>query len=50
MDKYLGIDEAGKGCVIGPMVIAGVITSKNGIKALSNIGYLILNYILMKDF
>jgi ribonuclease HII len=34
----LGIDEAGRGPVIGPMVIAGVLVDKEGMEKLKNIG------------
>ena len=36
--KIAGIDEAGKGPVIGPMCIAGVMTNEAGINALKNLG------------
>ncbi len=34
----LGIDEAGRGCVIGPMVVAGVVLSKEKISKLESLG------------
>ena len=36
--RILGIDEAGRGCVIGPMVIGGVIISKNKLPQLDQLG------------
>lgn len=36
--KVLGIDEAGKGSVIGPMVICGALFEKNTIHKLSELG------------
>ncbi len=33
-----GVDEAGRGCVIGPLVIAGVLTSPDKLQLLSNLG------------
>jgi ribonuclease HII len=33
-----GVDEAGRGPVIGPLVVAGVLTDSEGIKRLSNLG------------
>jgi ribonuclease HII len=38
MKKILGIDEAGRGCVIGPMVIAGVLISEEKLGALVELG------------
>lgn len=38
MRKILGIDEAGRGCVIGPMVIAGVLIAEDKLSALAEIG------------
>jgi len=36
--KIVGIDEAGKGPVIGPMCIAGVMSDESGLNALKNLG------------
>lgn len=36
--KILGIDEAGRGCVIGPMVVAGVVFKKENLLRLSDLG------------
>ena len=36
--KLLGIDEAGRGCVIGPLVIAGVLIEKEKLNALIKLG------------
>lgn len=36
--RLLGIDEAGRGCVIGPLVIAGVLIEKDKLNALTKIG------------
>lgn len=36
--KIAGIDEAGKGPVIGPMCVAGVVTDEAGINSLKNLG------------
>ena len=33
-----GVDEAGRGCVIGPLVIAGVLAREETIPALANLG------------
>ncbi len=33
-----GIDEAGKGCLLGPLVVAGVSVSSDGAKALKKLG------------
>ncbi len=38
MMKIAGIDEAGKGPVIGPMCIAGVVADEAGINTLKNLG------------
>jgi ribonuclease HII len=36
--KILGIDEAGRGCVIGPMVVAGVLVEKKELEKLKELG------------
>lgn len=36
--KIVGIDEAGKGPVIGPMVVCGVLCDENDLKKLENFG------------
>jgi ribonuclease HII len=36
--RIAGIDDAGRGCVIGPLVIAGAVFTLNGIKKLKSIG------------
>ncbi len=36
--RTLGIDEAGRGCVIGPLVVAGVVASQEQIRALYELG------------
>jgi ribonuclease HII len=33
-----GVDEAGKGCLLGPLVVAGVSASRDGVAALKEIG------------
>jgi len=38
--RILGIDEAGRGCVIGPLVIAGVLVDEKGTKELRKLGVL----------
>ena len=38
MQTVLGIDEAGRGCVIGPLVIAGVLISQENLEKLSTLG------------
>jgi len=36
--KILGIDEAGRGCLIGPLVIAGVMTNQETINTFKTLG------------
>ncbi len=36
--EILGIDEAGRGCVIGPMVIAGIVAKNSVIEEFRNLG------------
>jgi ribonuclease HII len=36
--KILGIDEAGRGCVIGPLVVAGVLVSEEHLEVLRRLG------------
>lgn len=36
--RILGIDEAGRGCVLGPLVIAGVVTDEKGRSELIELG------------
>lgn len=38
MTKILGIDDAGRGPVIGPMILAGVITQKKDLKKIEELG------------
>jgi ribonuclease HII len=38
MQTLLGIDEAGRGCVIGPLVVAGVLVGEGQLKALAQLG------------
>ncbi|MDE1853642.1 MAG: ribonuclease HII [Thaumarchaeota archaeon] len=33
-----GVDEAGRGCLLGPLVVAGVSVSKGGVKKLKELG------------
>ena len=33
-----GVDEAGRGCVIGPLVVAGVLISEEKLPALTRLG------------
>ena len=33
-----GVDEAGRGCVIGPLVVAGVVTKAENLHFLSELG------------
>ena len=33
-----GIDEAGRGCVIGPLVVAGVAVKEENLQALASLG------------
>jgi ribonuclease HII len=36
--RILGIDEAGRGCVMGPLVVAGVLTDERGQSELTRLG------------
>lgn len=38
MQTVLGLDEAGRGCVIGPLVVAGVVISQENLEKLSTLG------------
>ncbi len=38
MQTVLGLDEAGRGCVIGPLVVAGVVASEEQVRALGELG------------
>jgi ribonuclease HII len=38
MKRVMGIDEAGRGCVIGPMVLCGVVVRHDRLDALAEIG------------
>jgi len=38
MKRVMGIDEAGRGCVIGPMVLCGVVVRHDMLDALAEIG------------
>lgn len=38
--RIAGVDEAGRGCVIGPMVVAGILISKEGIERILSLGNL----------
>ena len=38
MDLYGGIDEAGRGCLLGPLVVAGVSATRGGIRKLRELG------------
>jgi len=38
MELVLGIDEAGRGCVLGPLVIAGYLINENQLEKLKDIG------------
>ena len=33
-----GVDEAGRGCVIGPLVVAGVVVASENIQSLIDLG------------
>ena len=33
-----GIDEAGRGCVLGPLVVAGIAVNANNLQAMANLG------------
>ncbi len=36
--RIVGLDEAGRGCVIGPMAVAGVLVDEKGLEALVRMG------------
>jgi ribonuclease HII len=36
--RILGADEAGRGCVMGPLVVAGVLVDENGLRDLVELG------------
>jgi ribonuclease HII len=36
--RIAGIDEAGRGCVIGPLVVAGLLVKEENLPALSQLG------------
>jgi ribonuclease HII len=36
--KILGIDEAGRGSVLGPLVVSGVVLEQNRLKYLERLG------------
>lgn len=38
MYKIAGVDEAGRGCAIGPLVVAGAIFNKKSLQKLQNLG------------
>ena len=38
MKTVAGVDEAGRGCVIGPLIIAGVLFKENDVDSLTQIG------------
>lgn len=38
MQTVLGLDEAGRGCVIGPLVVAGVVVSQENLGKLGELG------------
>ena len=38
MGKIVGVDDAGRGCIIGPLVVAGVLINEDKIKNLVEVG------------
>ncbi len=33
-----GVDEAGRGCIVGPLVVAGVSATRSGVRELKELG------------